>query len=69
MDHPLDTEMYRAEVYNESELEMAEEQREELLGLMRELKYGFAYGPCSLAERYFDAPVGADLAPFVTLPI
>lgn len=51
MDHLLDTETYRVEVCNEPELEMGEEQREELLGLMRGLKYGFTYGGHALLQR------------------
>lgn len=55
-----DASVFQIEVHNNSDrLELEETQRAELLGLMKELKYGSAYGPCTLSEEYFGAPAGA----------
>ena len=59
----------RIEVYNGSDrLELEEAQRAELLRLMKELKYGSAYGPCTLSEEYFGAPAGAVYYIYVRSP-
>ena len=58
MDHLSDPEACQIRVL-ELDFELGEEQREELAGLIKELKYSSAYGPCLLSENIFHGPAGA----------